>query len=110
MKILVVDDDHTNRLVLKAMLEKEGHQVIQAENGRIAVGYACEYLPDMILMDVMMPEMDGYEATTMIKEKLSSIFIPVIFITAVADSDALAKCIEAGGDDFITKPLFCVRR
>lgn len=105
MKILVVDDDLTNRLVLKAMLEKEGHEVVQAENGRIAVEVCLRQIPDMILMDVMMPEMDGYEATRRIKERITDIFVPVIFVTAIADSDALAKCIDAGGDDFITKPF-----
>lgn len=105
MYVLVVDDDVTNRLVLKAMLEKEGHTVLLAENGLQGVDLFDEEQTDMVLMDVMMPVMDGYEAARIIKEKSGVKFIPVIFITAMTDDSALAGCIECGGDDFITKPF-----
>lgn len=104
MKILIVDDDKTNLLVLSAMLKKEGHNVISASNGLEAVSLFEESQPELILMDVMMPEMDGYQAARIIKEKSQNDFIPVIFITAVTDENALAKCVESGGDDFLTKP------
>ena len=69
MKILVVDDDLTNRLVLKAMLEKDGHDVVLAEDGEQGVMLFESERPDMVLMDVMMPIMDGYDATRLIKKK-----------------------------------------
>ncbi len=105
MHVLVVDDDATNRLVLKAMLEKDGHSVLLAENGEQGVDLFDVTCTDMILMDVMMPVMDGYEATRIIKEKSGGVFVPVIFITAITDEAALSDCIDCGGDDFITKPF-----
>lgn len=105
MKILVVDDDLTNRLVLKAMLEKDSHDVVLAEDGEQGVALFESERPDMVLMDVMMPVMDGYGATRLIKEKSANYFVPVIFITAVTEDSALADCVKCGGDDFITKPF-----
>lgn len=105
MHVLVADDDITNRLILKAMLEKDGHEVTEAEDGAQAVELFDKDHMDMVLMDVMMPVMDGYEATRIIKKKSDDEFIPVIFITAVTDDSALAECIDCGGDDFITKPF-----
>lgn len=103
MKILLVDDDATNRLVLGAYLKKDGYQTVVAENGQQAIDVFLQEQPEMILMDVMMPVMDGYEATIKIKE-LSERFIPIIFLTAMTDEKALSKCVEVGGDDFLTKP------
>ncbi len=103
MKILLVDDDATNRLVLNAYLKKDGHETLVAENGQQAVEIFQAEKPDMVLMDVMMPVMDGYEATAKIKE-LADSFIPIIFLTAMTDEKALSKCVTVGGDDFLTKP------
>ena len=103
MKILLVDDDATNRLVLNAYLKKDGHETLIAENGQQAVERFQQDKPDMVLMDVMMPVMDGYEATAKIKA-LAERFIPIIFLTAMTDEKALSKCVEVGGDDFLTKP------
>jgi two-component system, HptB-dependent secretion and biofilm response regulator len=103
MKMLLVDDDATNRLVLSAYLKKDGHSILVAENGQQAIDVYESDHPDMILMDVMMPIMDGYEATQIIKAK-SEKCIPIIFLTAMTDENALAKCVEVGGDDFLTKP------
>ena len=105
MKILIVDDDHTNRMVLTALLKKEGHDVLVAENGQQAVELFESDHPQMVLMDVMMPVMDGYEATQQIKSKSKDRFVPIIFLTALNDENALAKCVECGGDDFLTKPF-----
>ena len=104
MRVLIVDDDYTNRLILRAMLVKESYEVSMAENGLDAVEQFDRDRHDMVLMDVMMPVMDGYEATRRIKELSGDRFVPVIFLTAVNDEQALAKCIEFGGDDFLTKP------
>lgn len=102
-KILIVDDDLTNRLVLRALLKESGYESIEAENGELAVEAVEKNHIDIILLDVMMPVMDGYQAAKIIKSR-SDRFIPIIFLTAMTDESALAKCIEAGGDDFLTKP------
>jgi len=104
MKILIVDDDTTNRLVLGAYLKKDGYTVIAAENGQEAVDMFQSEAPELILMDVMMPVMDGYEATKKIKSLSVEKFIPIIFLTAMTDEKALSQCVEVGGDDFLTKP------
>lgn len=104
LRFLIVDDERTNLLVLRTILEHAGHQVIDADNGANAVLAFERERPDMVLMDVMMPVMDGYDATRRIKTLAGSHFVPVIFLTALTDEAALARCIEAGGDDFLTKP------
>ncbi|MGD9389404.1 MAG: fused response regulator/phosphatase, partial [Thioalkalispiraceae bacterium] len=103
---LIVDDNKTNRVILEALLIKNGFGVILAENGKQAVELFRKNKIDIIFMDVMMPEMDGYQATQVIKSicKEKNIFIPVIFLTALNDESSLSKCIEVGGDDFISKP------
>ncbi len=104
-KALVVDDDTTNRLVLKGFLSKAGFEVVEAENGRQAIDCYSEEHPDIIFMDIMMPVMDGLEASRQIKSMNNREFIPIIFLTAVTDSDTITHCIDAGGDDFLTKPV-----
>jgi len=91
-------------MVLSAMLQKDGYTVCVAENGREAVALFEQQQPDMVLMDVMMPEMDGYEATSQIKALAGVRFVPVIFLTAITDDQALVQCVVCGGDDFLTKP------
>jgi len=100
---LVVDDDMTNRLVLCALLKDFGYISIESENGAEAVCAVENNYIDIVLLDVMMPVMDGYEAAKIIKSKTGR-FIPIIFLTAMTDEDSLVKCIDSGGDDFITKP------
>lgn len=102
--VLVVDDDLTNRLVLSALLKESGYKSLVAENGKEAVDVVDENHIDIILLDVMMPVMDGYQAAKIIKSKQTN-FIPIIFLTAMTDEAALAKCIDSGGDDFLTKPF-----
>jgi len=103
-RILIADDDHVNRLILRAILTKDGHEVAVAENGREAVEKFRTWQPDLVLMDIMMPVLDGYEATRQIKELAGEHFVPVIFLTALSDEGALARCVACGGDDFLTKP------
>jgi CheY-like chemotaxis protein len=102
---LIVEDEDTNRLILKSLLKKRGYQVIEALNGAQALDGFIEHQPDIIFMDVMMPVMDGYEATRRIKELAGDHFIPVIFLTAMSDEKDLARCVEVGGDDFLAKPF-----
>ena len=103
-KALIVDDEKTNRLVLKTLLGKLGYQTIEAVNGEEAITLFNQENPDIIFMDVIMPVLDGYEATRQIKAASANRFVPVIFLTAMSDEEALAQCIEAGGDDFLIKP------
>jgi serine phosphatase RsbU (regulator of sigma subunit) len=101
---LIVEDEVTNRMILKALLKKRGYKVIEAENGIEAIQQFQQQGPDLIFMDVMMPLMDGYEATTEIKRLAGDQFVPIIFLTAMSDEKALARCVEVGGDDFLSKP------
>jgi len=104
-KILVVDDDAINRMILVNMLKIDGFDVVEASNGEEAIQQYQDEKPDVILMDIMMPVMNGYIATEKIKDIAGNDIIPVIFITAVTNEEALAKCVSSGGDDFITKPF-----
>jgi len=104
LSVLIVDDDKTNRLILSTLIKKLDYHVISAVNGKEAVEIYTESRPDIILMDIMMPIMNGYDAAIEIKRLCGEIFVPIIFLTAITDENALAKCIEYGGDDFITKP------
>ena len=104
-KAIVVDDERSNRMILSALLKQMGYEVIQAENGSEAVELFRAEKPDLILMDVIMPVMDGYEAVKLIKSDPGDTFTPVIFLTGITDKQDLAKCIEVGGDDFLTKPF-----
>jgi len=105
LKILVVDDAEANRTLLNAILTKAGYRVVTAENGRQALEVFEREQPDLIVMDVMMPVMDGYTATKQIKIRCRGRFVPVIFLTAVTDEAKLAACVDQGGDDFLTKPV-----
>ena len=104
LTILIADDDVPNRFVLQAILDKQGFNVLQADDGLQAVEIFKRDKPDLVLMDIKMPGMDGYEATRIIKENSAETFVPVIFLTATSDSEGLARCVESGGDDFLTKP------
>lgn len=104
LTVLVADDDVTNRLLLSAILRKEGYAVIQAEDGREAVEVFERERPDLVLMDIRMPELDGYQATEQIKAMSGDVFVPVIFLTANSDVESMVKSVEAGGDDFLAKP------
>ncbi|MBF0187942.1 MAG: fused response regulator/phosphatase [Magnetococcales bacterium] len=105
MKILIVDDDRINSTILTRLLSRDGHDVITATNGGDGVEtYAREH-PDLVLMDVRMPVMNGYEAARRIKSMATDQFVPIIFLTAITDEEGLAQCIDAGGDDFLTKPF-----
>ncbi len=101
---LIVDDEKANRLVLKTLLKKQGYKTIEAVDGQQAIDLFKSDHPDIIFMDVMMPQVDGYEATRQIKLASKNRFVPIIFLTAMTDEASLSQCIEAGGDDFMVKP------
>ena len=101
---LVVDDEPVNRMVLGTMLKNMGFGIVEATNGLEACDATTRTAPDIIFMDIMMPSMDGLEATRIIKDQLGDLFVPVIFLTAITDEAQLRHAIEVGGDDFMTKP------
>ena len=104
-KILVVDDEPTNRMILGAQLRHLGYEIVEAADGREAVTLAQETRPDIVFMDIMMPEMDGYEATRRIKAEAGDRYLPVIFLTALTAEEDMVKGLETGGDDFLIKPV-----
>ena len=101
---LIADDELSNRVILKTLLKKLGYAVLQAENGAQAVELFEAHRPVLVMMDIMMPVMDGYEAAVKIKQLSGNHFVPIIFLTAITDEAALARCIDVGGDDYLTKP------
>ncbi|WP_414530611.1 HD domain-containing phosphohydrolase [Nodularia chucula] len=103
--ILVVDDHTTSRITAVALLSMEGYEVIEAENGPTALIMVKEKPPDLILLDVMMPLMDGFEVCRRLKEDEQTRLIPVIFVTALNDRRSRIKGIEVGADDFLSKPF-----
>lgn len=105
MKILIADDNSTNRAVLGALVTQMGHTPIMAEDGKEAVAAFEAELPDMVLMDVMMPVEDGLSATARIKSLTVGRLTPIVIITALDGDDDLIKGMEAGADDYFTKPI-----
>ena len=105
LKILLVDDDPDILELLEYNLIREGFQIKTAENGQIAIEVAEEFLPDMILMDVMMPEMDGIEAGRIIKQKKNLKNTYLIYLTARTEEFSEIAAFEIGADDYITKPV-----
>jgi len=105
-KILLVDDDMRNLFALSKILKERGMEIIKAENGKNALEM-LELHPemDLVLMDIMMPEMDGYEAMKQIRSQVKFKNLPVIALTAKAMKDDKQKCIDAGANDYITKPI-----
>jgi len=104
-KILIVDDVPKNIQVIANLLGDEEYDISYATNGQQALGQIEETRFDLVLLDIMMPEMDGYEVCRNIKQKQFSNEIPIIFITAKTDEESLIEAFEAGGQDYITKPF-----
>ncbi|MBK8971164.1 MAG: SpoIIE family protein phosphatase [Hahellaceae bacterium] len=104
MKVLVVDDDNYSRKLITYVLEEAGHSVCVAEDGQKGVDAWTREQPDLVLMDLMMPVMDGYESATRIKEEAGQLFVPIVFMTAMSEDKAMVRCLEVG-DDFLLKPV-----
>jgi putative two-component system response regulator len=104
-KILLVDDNTANLQVLRETLDGSGYKLLIAKNGRSALEIVRKARPDLILLDIMMPEMDGYEVCRALKADATTRPIPVIFLTAMADAEDEAKGLSLGAADYITKPI-----
>jgi two-component system cell cycle response regulator DivK len=105
MRILIAEDHPDNREMLTRRLERRGYEVRCAENGAEAVDMAKESLPDLILMDISMPVMSGIEATKMLRQTPDTSGVKIVALTAHAMESARRECMEAGCDDFATKPV-----
>jgi len=103
-RILVVDDAPDNVLLIETILEEEGYEISSADNGFSALSQIDKCPPDLLLLDVMMPGMDGYEVTKRIRQKPELPFIPILLITAY-DSASVVQGLDLGADDFIRKPV-----
>ena len=104
-KILIVEDNEMNRDMLSRRLERKGYEVAMAEDGQKGVDMSKSENPDLILMDLSLPVMDGWEATSNIKEDDDTKNIPIIVLTAHAMAGDREKAIEAGADEYDTKPI-----
>lgn len=102
--VLVADDTASDRLILEAILRRQGHRVVSAEDGEQAVACFRRERPDIVLLDVLMPKLDGFDAARQIKTLAGEELIPILFLTSLTDTDSLVECLEAGGDDFLSKP------
>jgi len=105
LKILVVDDTPANLTLLQTVLTSAGHTVIPAVNGEEAIERFQADMPELVLMDVMMPVMDGIEATRRIRALNTEQWVPIIFLSALTHRDDMVRGLEAGGDDYLPKPV-----
>jgi adenylate cyclase len=103
--ILIADDNEANREILGRLLEARGYELVMASDGEEALTCARSKLPDLILLDVMMPKMDGFEVCQRLKADKNLPFMPIILVTARADSKDVVRGLEAGGDEYVTKPI-----
>ena len=102
--ILIADDSASDRYLLSTIVSRQGHEVLCAANGAEAVAAFEKHRPHLILMDALMPVMDGFDAARRIKQLAGEALVPIIFLTSLTEGEALARCLDAGGDDFIAKP------
>ncbi len=104
-RILVVDDDVRNVKLLETLLQIEGYATVSAANGHHCLELAASEAPDLILLDVMMPELDGFETVTRLKANPATRPIPVIMVTSLDDRDSKIRGLQAGAEEFLTKPI-----
>jgi len=104
-QILIVDDNPDNLDILQTRLARHGYEILTARDGEEALAKARDTRPDLILLDIMMPKLDGIEVCRRLKADLSLPFMPIIMVTAKADSKDIVAGLEAGGDEYLTKPV-----
>jgi DNA-binding response OmpR family regulator len=105
VRVLVVDDDQVIVRLLELNLELEGHQVVTALDGATALRLARDAAPDAVLLDVMMPELDGYGVCERLRADAATADLPIVFLSARAQSDDVTRGTDAGADAYITKPF-----
>jgi len=105
MKVLIVDDSATIRVGLRGLVEQMGHSVIEAEDGSKGLKSYGQDRPDLVLIDVVMPVMDGYEAARRMRQIRPDEWVPIIFLSSKEADQDLDRAIEAGGDDYLVKPV-----
>jgi two-component system, HptB-dependent secretion and biofilm response regulator len=104
LSILIAEDSAADRLLLSTIVSRQGHRALTASNGLEAVELFERERPQLVLMDALMPVMDGFEAARRIKRMAGEALVPIIFLTSLTEGEALVRCLEAGGDDFLAKP------
>ena len=104
LSILIAEDNAADRMLLSTIVSRQGHRALTAGNGVEAVALFQQERPNLVLMDALMPEMDGFEAARRIKQLAGEELVPIIFLTSLTENEALVRCLEAGGDDFLAKP------
>ena len=103
--ILVIEDERGTRTSLKNFLTSEGYKVITAENGRLGVELAQDNIPDLVICDIMMPELDGYDVLRILQAEPKTSNIPFIFLTMAADDISCQQSLDMGADDYLSKPV-----
>ncbi len=103
--VLVADDDHDILTLVSFRLERAGYDVVAARDGEEALRLALERVPDLAVLDVMMPKLDGYEVTARLRQNTATRRMPVILLTARVQEADIARGFEAGADDYVTKPF-----
>jgi DNA-binding response OmpR family regulator len=103
--ILLIDDEESIFEVIEGLLYREGYNLIYIDSGKEALNRIDEIQPDVILLDLMMPEMDGIETCKLIKSNEGWRHIPIIMVTALSSKEDLARSLNAGADDFVSKPI-----
>jgi class 3 adenylate cyclase/CheY-like chemotaxis protein len=104
-RILVVDDNESNRMIIAIRLKAHGYEVLQADDGEKALAVATKERPDLILLDIMMPKINGIEVCRRLKSDATMPFTPIILVTAKASSDDVVAGLDAGADEYLTKPI-----
>ena len=104
-RVLVTDDEPITRMLVKLLLERQDFEVLEAANGRDAVEIAIRERPDLLMIDLNMPEMDGYEAITRVRREMSLAMMPVLVLTSEEGPGVERRVLELGADDYILKPF-----
>jgi DNA-binding response OmpR family regulator len=108
-KVLVVDDEPEITDIVETFLTEAGYSVAVENHSRSAIAKARSFIPDVILLDIMMPEMDGYQTCQELKQDPALVNVPIIFLTGKDRSDDMGRSFKVGGDMFIKKPFSCER-
>src|SRR5262249_21388366 len=104
-RVLIADDNPANLRIMRTRLAADGYEVVTASDGAEALAAADQAKPDLILLDIMMPKVDGIQVCQRLKGGQSTTFVPVILVTAMTDSKDIVAGLEAGADEYLTKPV-----